>query len=121
MQFVSVFFLALSVLVLLYLAYVYIARSRAPLLLEIFYLIIYSIIVLIVLFPQILSSLEQTFGIQSALNFIIYLSIFIAYFLIFVLYQEKEIQRQEITKLTREIALEKKQKGDKKWNKNKNG
>lgn len=104
MDFISVFFTFLSLITLLYILYILKKLKRLPLIYEIFFLGVYIIILLLFLFPNILDLIQNTFGINSAINFIIYLSIFILYFIVFILYKKTEDQRVEITKLVREIA-----------------
>lgn len=104
MNFISIFFILMSVIVIAYLLNIFKSRKRMPILLEIFFLAVYGFIILIFLFPQTLRIIEEILGIQSAINFFLYLSIFVAYFLLFLLYQKTETQRQETTTLTREIA-----------------
>ncbi len=104
MDFTSAFFILMSCLVVLYLIYTFWSGKRVSLLIEIFYLGIYVSIGLIFLFPQILTFIENLIGIKSAINFIVYLSIFVAYLLILTLYWKTEEQRTHITKLVREIA-----------------
>lgn len=108
MDFISVFFIFLSLIVLMYILYILKKLKRFPLISEIFFLGTYIIILLLFLFPNTLLLIQNTFGINSAINFIIYLSIFILYFIIFILYKKTEDQRVEITKLVREIAYIKK-------------
>ena len=89
------------------LAYIFLSfrlQKRINLITEISFLCIYFIFLLVIIFPQSLRWFEKTFGVNSAINFIIYLSIFILFALIFMLYKKSENQRVEITKLTREIA-----------------
>lgn len=105
MDFISIFFLLMSICVIGYLLYIYKSRKRVHLLAEIFFIGAYSFVFIIFLYPPILTWIEETLGVESAINFIIYLSIFIAYFLLFILYNKTEQQRLEITKLVREIAL----------------
>ncbi len=100
----NLFFILFSVVVIIYLTYVLTTKKRFSLTLEVFYLFIYLIILLIFLFPNLLNHIELLFGMQSAINFIIYLSIFVAYLLIFYLYRKTERQRKENTQLVREIA-----------------
>lgn len=113
MEFITIFFTFLAVLVLGYILYTIKTNKRAPILLEVFYLGIYGIVFLIFLFPNLLNKIQDIFGIQSAINFIVYLSIFVSYFLILTLYRKTEDQRKEITTLTREIAFLKKDKNKK--------
>ena len=102
---VLVFFL-LSVMMLGYLLYAFQQGKRAHVWGEIFFMMVYAGIALIVLFPGLLRWFEDFFGIESAINFITYLSIFIAYFILFLLYRKSEAQRTEITKLNRELAIQ---------------
>ena len=110
MEFISIFFILLSIVVIGYVLYSAFHGKRVHLLFELFFLGAYCFVALIFLFPQILRVIENVLGIQSAINFIIYLSIFVAYFLLLLFYNKTEEQRQEITKLTREIALLRKNK-----------
>ncbi len=79
-------------------------QKRINLITEISFLCIYFLFLLIIIFPEILRWFEKIFGVNSAINFIVYLSIFILFALMFVLYKKSENQRVEITRLTREIA-----------------
>ena len=105
MEFITVFFVALSVLVLLYFAgLLYNSSVRIPIILEVFFAGVYFFVLIIFLFPDILSFIEEIFGIDSAVNFLVYLSIFILFFLVFILYKKTEEQRIQITKLVRELS-----------------
>ena len=110
MDFTSVFFILMSLLVIFYLIYIFKSDKRISLLFEIFYVGIYLIVGIIFLFPEILRAVENFLGIYSAINFIVYLSIFVAYLIILMLYYKIEEQRIEITKLVREIAYLKNEK-----------
>ncbi|MFW5704357.1 MAG: DUF2304 family protein [Nanoarchaeota archaeon] len=114
MDFTTILFILLNLFVLVYIIKLFLQNKRIHIVSELLFGLIYSLVLLIVLFPQILTIIENVFGIQSALNLIIYLSIFVAYFLIFNLYNDKETLRAEITKLTREIALMKSERKNKK-------
>lgn len=104
MEITSIFFVIASLFVIVYFFYVFKSSKRTHILVEIGFIGIYLIILLITIFPNLLGLIEKTFGINSALNFIVYLSVFVAYFIIFLLYKKSEEQRVEITKLVREIA-----------------
>lgn len=108
MDFVTLFFVVLSVIVLGYFLFVFKSSVRIPLLVEVFFIAVYGIVLLLVLFPSLLGFIEETLGIGSAVNFIVYLSVFVLFFIVFVLYRKSEEQRLEITKLVREIAYLKK-------------
>lgn len=104
----------MSIAVIAYVVQTFRTQKRMPIILELFFVGIYGFVFMIVLFPQTLNILEILFGISNALNFIVYTSIFVAYFMLFVLYQKDEIQRVQISKLNREIALLRKDLGKKK-------
>jgi hypothetical protein len=108
MEFISVVLGMLSLITLIYVLMILTSKKRLPIFVEVFYVFSYFFILLVVLFPSLLTLIEQSFGISSALNFITYLSIFIAYFMILLLFKRVEEQRAEITKLVREIALKEK-------------
>jgi hypothetical protein len=114
MEFISIFFILLSLVVIAYLIHLFKSTKRLPVVFELFAIGVYAVVIVIFLFPETLRLIENMFKIQSALNFMIYLSIFVAYLFIFTLYNEKEQQRIEITKLTREIAILRKEKKYKK-------
>ena len=102
---ISIFFVAMSIAVLVYMLTRVRAKNRLPLMVELFYLVSYTFVMIVFLFPQILIVIEDTFGLASAINFFIYLSIFVGYLMIFVLYQKTERQREQISSLLRELSL----------------
>ncbi len=79
-------------------------QKRAHLLHEIFFLAIYGIILLIFIFPKTLTFIEEVLGIQSAINFGIYFSIFLLFTIVFMLYKKSEEQRVHISKLNKELT-----------------
>jgi hypothetical protein len=87
-----------------YVIKVFKTQKRTKLLLELFFLGFYFIIALLFAFPGFLPWIEATLGISSAINFFVYLAIFVAYVLLLSLYKKIEKQRMEITALTREIS-----------------
>ena len=108
MEFVTVFFSLMSLFVISYILYSF-KKNRVHILIEIFFLGIYFIVFLLFLFPDLLKIFEEVFRIDSGLNFIIYTSIFIAYFIVFLLYIKTEKQREDITKLNRELSFTRKE------------
>jgi hypothetical protein len=72
---------------------------------ELIFVLIYMVLTIILIFPNILNFVEDILNIPSALNLMIYSSIFLAYLFIYSLYGRIETQREEITKLNRELAL----------------
>lgn len=108
MDSISIIFIIMSVFVIGYLLISFRSEKRTHLGIEILFVGIYGLVLLLFLFPQVLRTIERTLGIVSAINFFVYLSIFVAYLLLFMLYTKSEKQRQELTELTRKIALKKK-------------
>jgi len=110
MEFIFIFFILSSIGLLIYFTSIFNSKKRFPVLFEIFSILFYLVILIIFLFPNILNFIEELLGIQSAINFLIYLSIFVSYFILFILYKKSEEQRIEITTLVREIAYLKEKK-----------
>ncbi len=120
MSFTIMFFLILTVITIFYILFTIKTGLRIPIMIEIFFIIIFFSVLIIVLFPKTLNIFEDFFGVSSALHFIIYLSIFLCYILLFLLYKKSEEQRIEITTIVREIAfLEKRIRDLEKKSKNK--
>ncbi|MGM5484206.1 MAG: DUF2304 family protein [Nanobdellota archaeon] len=107
MSFINVFFVVLSVFVIVYLINVIASKKRTSFLFEFFFLIVYAFVAFIFLFPGFLDWLENFLGISSAINFFLYLAIFVILFILLKFYRKMEEQRKEITKLAREIAKRK--------------
>lgn len=103
-EFTTIFFTVLSIIMIVYVIFSFRNNKRNHILQEIFFLAIYGISLLLFLFPDLLEVIEKVLGIQSAINFGIYLSIFLLFSIVFMLYKKSEEQRIEITKLTREIS-----------------
>ena len=101
----DIFFIIMTIIVIGYIIYTIRQQKRIHLLVELFFLGIYFIVLLIFMYPKILTIIETNLGFDSAINFIIYLSIFISYLILFILYIKSEEQRKEITKLNQEIAF----------------
>ena len=80
-------------------------KKRIHNLIEVFFLFIYLCLTIILIFPNILNIVEDILNIPSALNLMIYSSIFLFYLFIYNLYSKIETQREEITKLNGELAL----------------
>jgi len=110
----TLIFIAMSLFVFIYMFNTFRSGKRIAILWELFFLTIYSCVFVYALFPEIISIFEGLFGISNTLNFLTYLGVFIAYFLIFVLYQKDESQRIDISKLNRELALLRKELEDNK-------
>jgi hypothetical protein len=110
MNFTDYFFIVLSIVVLSYLIYIFQSKKRIHLIIELFFLGIYGFVLLFFLFPQLGPLLEETFGISSIFNFILAFSVFVAYFVLFLLYTKTEEQRMQITGLNRELTFIKNEK-----------
>lgn len=102
---ITFFFIILTIFILIYIIYSFKLKSRIPILVEFFFILIYSIVFVILLNPSILNIVEDILNIDSAINFIIYFSIFLSYFIIFLLYRKTEFQREDITKLNTSLAF----------------
>lgn len=105
---ISYIFSIMSFFVLAYLLYNFKTKKRRHLGIEFLFIGVYGLVLLLFIFPNILYTIERVLGIPSAINFFVYLSIFVAYLILFLLYTKSEKQRQEITELSRQIALGKK-------------
>ena len=103
-NFTTIFFIILSLIMMGYILLSFQKGKRNHILKEIFFLTIYGIFLLIILFPNLLNLIEEILGIQSAINFGIYLSIFLLFAIVFMLYKKSEEQRVHITKLNRELT-----------------
>jgi len=114
MDFISYFFIVLSLFAIGYVWYSSKSKRRISILVEVFFLAIYGIVLLIFIFPGLLKFFEVFFGISSAINFFMYLAIFVLFLIVYNLYQKIEEQRVEITKLVREISLMRVDNGNKK-------
>jgi len=102
---ITVIFIFFNVVILGYLFNHIRTKKRIHNLVEIFFVFMYICLTIILIFPKLLSVIEDVLNIPSAINFIVYLSVFVAYLFIFSLYGRLETQREDITKLVREIAL----------------
>jgi len=102
---ITIIFVFFNIVILGYIFNHIRTKKRVHNLVEIFFVFIYICLTIILIFPQLLIVIEDVLNISSAINFIVYLSVFVAYFLIFILYGRIESQREDITNLVREIAL----------------
>ncbi|MFT4244220.1 MAG: DUF2304 family protein [Candidatus Woesearchaeota archaeon] len=88
-----------------YLLYKKIYKKKLHLLYEISLLKIYILIILLSLFPQILEFIEVQIGIVNIVLTFAIIWILILFIIVFELYKIIEFQRQEMTKLVREVAF----------------
>ncbi|MBN1376941.1 DUF2304 family protein [Candidatus Woesearchaeota archaeon] len=74
----------------------------------IFWEILWILLIILAVFPRNFNTIAEKIGVSSIFNLIVYISIILLFFLIYKLYIKSEEQREEITKLVREITLKKK-------------
>ncbi len=98
-------FIVLSSILLIYLISAFGFRKRVPLVTELLYLLVYIISALFFLFPQVWTLLNDGFGVQLALDLILVIAVFFLFAACVRLYQKLDKTRQDITALSREIAL----------------
>ena len=70
-----------------------------------FWSIIWASVILLTLWPTIISKISGFFGIGRGVDFAIYISILLLFYLIFRLYVKIEDQNQQMTKLIRELSI----------------
>jgi len=73
-----------------------------------FWLAVWSGLIIVVFFPGFISYIAQIVGIGRGIDVIIYTSIGLLFYLIFRLYVKLEEMDHNITKVVREISLQKK-------------
>lgn len=84
------------------------ARSKEITLPEFaFWSAIWSGVIVIALLPGVTGMLSRPLGIGRGVDIIVYLSVIILFYLVFRMYVKAEKNRQEITKLVREMAKSK--------------
>lgn len=77
----------------------------------VFWTILWILAVIFAFAPQGVSYVAELIGIQRGTDFIIYLSIILLFYMFFRVYVRFESLEQDITKLTRELALKNGRKG----------
>ncbi len=83
-------------------------QKRMPLSEFIIWSSIWAGIIVVGFLPITVSFVAKLFGIGRGIDVAVYLSIIVLFYLVFVLFSRIDKQREEITKLVREIALKKK-------------
>jgi len=76
----------------------------------IFWSIGWLLVIIIVLLPGTTNILARTFGVGRGADVVVYISIIVLFYLIFKLYVKLDSLEKDITKIVREIALERKKK-----------
>lgn len=75
-----------------------------------FWAVIWVFLAIVVFVPDLTTTVAHWFGIQQGMNLIVTVAIILLFYLMFRLYVKVENTEQEITKLVRQISLEKKRK-----------
>jgi len=87
------------------------AKDKKITIIELFFWLgIWGGLIFVVFFPNIISRVADLVGIKRGIDVIIYTSVGIIFYLIFRLYVKLEDIDREITKVVREVALNKKKK-----------
>jgi len=76
----------------------------------IFWSIVWISIIVVALMPGITSFFSNLFGIGRPIDFVIYLSIIVLFYLVFRIYVKLESQDQDITKIVRNVAIKRRKK-----------
>ncbi len=87
------------------------AKDKKITIIELFFWLgIWGGLIFVVFFPNIISRVADLVGIKRGIDVIIYTSVGVIFYLIFRLYVKLEDIEREITKVVRELALNKKKK-----------
>ncbi|MBW2973136.1 DUF2304 family protein [Candidatus Woesearchaeota archaeon] len=73
----------------------------------VFWTIVWFLVILVSLLPAIFSEFAELIGIQSGINLLIYVSIVLLFYLMYRLYVKTKQTHQELTKIVRNIAIQK--------------
>ncbi|MEM4282378.1 MAG: DUF2304 family protein [Candidatus Woesearchaeota archaeon] len=73
----------------------------------IFWSALWGFVIILAAHPAVGSIFSETFGVRRTVDFVIYVSLLLLFYLIFRIYVKTERLEQAITKLTRVLALEK--------------
>ena len=103
---ISTLLIILSTTILIsYLLFKKFYKKKLHLLYEISLLKIYILIIILSLFPQVLEFFEINIGVVNIILTILIIWILLLFIIVFELYKMIEFQRQEMTKLVREVAF----------------
>lgn len=95
----------ITLILIIYVTYRFFSKKKLHILYEISLLKIYIIAILLILFPQIIEFIETTFGVVNVILTILTIWILILFIIVFEMYRVIDFQRQEMTKLVREVAF----------------
>lgn len=76
----------------------------------IFWSVIWISIIIVALVPSITSWFSDLFGIGRPIDFVVYLSIILLFYLVFRIYVKLESVEQDVTKVVREITIKRRKK-----------
>ncbi|MCH8519525.1 MAG: DUF2304 domain-containing protein [Nanoarchaeota archaeon] len=103
---INVFIIIFATIILgLYILYRIFSGKRLHVLYEISLLKIYVLVMVLSLFPQILEFIELSVGVVNVVLAILVIWILVLFVVVFEMYRVVDFQRQEMTKLVREVAF----------------
>jgi len=70
-----------------------------------FWSMIWSIVIIVALFPDIISGVSKLVGIGRGVDLAVYAGVILLFYLMFRLYVKMDMQARETTKLVRDIAI----------------
>jgi small membrane protein len=71
----------------------------------IFWSLIWSFVIIIAIFPDIITGISKLVGIGRGVDLAVYAGVILLFYLMFRLYVKLDVQSRETTKLVREIAI----------------
>jgi len=83
-------------------------KSSESLLEFVLWILVWSSVIVVVLYPEITAIPASLFGIERGVDFLIYISIMFLFYSMYRVYAKIEKIEQDITKLTRAMTLKKK-------------
>lgn len=89
----------------LYIVYSVVSKKRLHAMYELSLAKVLILIIVLSLFPQILFFIDSVIGIVNLVLIIFGIWIIVLFIIVFEMYRKVEFQRQEITKLVREVAF----------------
>ena len=75
-----------------------------------FWCVLWVAVVIVAFIPGVTAYFSDIFGVRRGIDFIVYLSIILLFYMIFRVYVKLENISQQITKITRELAIQRKKK-----------
>lgn len=106
--------LAVFLLFALSRAFLRLKSGELPLVGFFFWSFVFSLAIVVVLFPELTSIVANRFGIGRGVDIVLYVSVVVLFYLVFRLYIFLEDMQHEITKLVGRIAIENEKNNSKK-------